>query len=91
MVSMSGVILTKDNLIKQNWHGSTTCVFCLQDETIKQLFFKYSFAHFIWLVIQVAPGFYMPTSIANIFDNWLHDIDFKYMIVLRVGVMALIW
>jgi hypothetical protein len=34
-----GVILTKDNLIKRNWHGSQTCVFCSQDEIIKYLFF----------------------------------------------------
>jgi hypothetical protein len=29
-----GVILTKDNLAKQNWHGSRKCVCCHQDETI---------------------------------------------------------
>jgi hypothetical protein len=33
-----GVILTKENLIKRNWHGSKTCVFCSHDETIKHLF-----------------------------------------------------
>ena len=26
-----GVILTKDNLVKRNWHGSTKCVFCLPE------------------------------------------------------------
>jgi hypothetical protein len=34
-----GVVLTKDNLAKQNLHGSKKCVFCHQDETIKHLFF----------------------------------------------------
>ena len=34
-----GVILIKDNLLKHNWHESTKCVFCPQDETIKHLFF----------------------------------------------------
>jgi hypothetical protein len=34
-----GVVLTKDNLAKQNWYGSKKCVFCHQDETIKHLFF----------------------------------------------------
>jgi hypothetical protein len=29
-------------------------------------------------------------SIANIFGDWLHGIDYKYMIPLRVGAMALI-
>jgi hypothetical protein len=86
-----GVILTKDNLIKRNWHGNKTCVFCSQYETIKYLFFHCNFARSIWLVIQVASGLYTPTSIANIFGNWLHDIDYKYMILLRVGAMALIW
>jgi hypothetical protein len=34
-----GVILTKYNLVKRNWHGSTQCVFCHQDEMINHLFF----------------------------------------------------
>jgi hypothetical protein len=33
-----GVILTKDNLMKRNWHGSKTCVFCSQDETLNNCF-----------------------------------------------------
>ena len=32
------VILTKDNLINKNWHGSPQCVFCHHDETIKHLY-----------------------------------------------------
>ena len=32
------VILTKDNLIKRNWNGSTRCSFCDRDEFIKHLF-----------------------------------------------------
>ena len=39
-----GVILTKDNIIKRNWHESTKCVFCAHDETIKHLFFQCKFA-----------------------------------------------
>jgi hypothetical protein len=34
-----GVILTKYNLIKWNWHGSKSCVFCSHNEIIKHLFF----------------------------------------------------
>ena len=55
-----GVILTKDNLVKRNWHGSTRCVFCHQDETIKHLFFQCQFARSIWSVIQVASTLYPP-------------------------------
>jgi hypothetical protein len=86
-----GVTLTKDNLIKRNWHGSKTCVFCSQDETIKYLFLQCIFARSIWLVIETASGLYTPTSITNIFGNWLHGINYKYMIFIRVGAMALIW
>ena len=32
-----GVIFTKDTLIKKNWHGSSQCLFCHHDETIKHL------------------------------------------------------
>ena len=53
-----GVILTKDNLIKRNWHGSTQCVFCPHDETIKHLFFQCKLARSIWSVIQIASGLY---------------------------------
>jgi hypothetical protein len=42
-----GVILTKDNLVRRNWHGSTRYVFCHQDETIKHLFFQWRFARSI--------------------------------------------
>jgi hypothetical protein len=86
-----GVILTKDNLIKRNWHESKSCVFCSHDEIIKHLFFQCNFAPFIWLVIQTAWGLYPPTSIANVFRNWLHGIDSKYIILLRVRAMTLIW
>ena len=38
------VILTKDNLVKRNWTGSTRCSFCDRDETIKHLFFECALA-----------------------------------------------
>jgi hypothetical protein len=39
-----GVIFIKDNLARQNWHGSKKCVFCHHDESIKHLFFQCQFA-----------------------------------------------
>jgi hypothetical protein len=33
------VVLTKDNLSKQNWGESKQCSFCLRGETIQHLFF----------------------------------------------------
>ncbi|WVZ77229.1 hypothetical protein U9M48_025118, partial [Paspalum notatum var. saurae] len=38
------VILTKDNLAKHRWQGSTKCCFCHADETIQHLFFDYHVA-----------------------------------------------
>jgi len=46
-----GIVLTKDNLAKQNWHGNQQCVFCRHNETIKHLFFQCSFTRSIWSVI----------------------------------------
>jgi len=46
-----GVILTKDNLAKRNWHGSKQCVFCHKDETIKHLFFECKFTSSTWSII----------------------------------------
>ena len=63
------VILTKDNIIKRNWHGSPQCVFCLHDETIKHLFFHCKLARSIWSVIQIASDLYPPCSVANVFGN----------------------
>jgi hypothetical protein len=86
-----GVILIKDNLVKQNWHGSSRCVFCHQDETIKHLFFQCRFAKSIWSIIQVASSLYPLNSVANIFGNWLHGIDFGFKTLIRVEALAVIW
>ena len=85
-----GVILTKDNLIKRNWHGSLQCIFCHHDETIKHLFFQCKLARSIWSVIQIASGLYPPCSVANVFGNWLHGIGHRFRILLRVGALAVI-
>jgi hypothetical protein len=86
-----GVILTKDNIVKRNWHGSTQCVFCHQDETINHLFLQCRFARSIWSLIQIALSLYPPTSVTNIFGNWLHGIDLRFRTLNRVGALAVIW
>jgi hypothetical protein len=85
-----GVILTKDNLAKQNWHVNKSCVFYHQ-YTIKHLFFQCRFAGSIWSIIQVASDLYPPCSVANIFGNWLHGIDNRFRTHIRVGALAIIW
>jgi hypothetical protein len=86
-----GVVLTKDNLAKQNWQGNKKCVFCHHDETIKHLFFQCRFARSIWLVIQVALTLFSPYSITNIFGNWLNLIDNRFKKHIRVEAIAFIW
>jgi hypothetical protein len=85
------VILTKDNLAKQNWHGSKSCIFCQQDETIKHLCFQCQFARSIWPIIQVASNLYPPHSVAKIFGNWLYSIDNRFRTLIKVGALAVIW
>ena len=86
-----GIVLTKDNLAKRNWQGSTKCVFCHHDENIKHLFFECQFARSIWSAIQVASNLYPPSSVANIFGNWLHGLDHTLRKDIRVGAIALLW
>lgn len=57
-----GVVLTKDNLAKRNWQGSTRCCFCHHEETIKHLFFDCRLARTVWSIIQSASGLF-PTTL----------------------------
>ena len=86
-----GVVLTKDNLLRRNWHGSSKCCFCSHDETIKHLFFECQFVRSIWSTIQIASTLYPPTSVANIFGNWLNGIDKRDRVHIRVGAISLLW
>ena len=86
-----GFILTKVNLVKRNWHGSTKCVFCPLQETIKHLFFEWNFARSIWSSIQIASNLYPSKSVANVFGNCLHGIDKKLRTVISVRAIAVIW
>jgi hypothetical protein len=42
-------------------------------------------------LIQVAYNHYLPRSVANIFENWLHGIDNRFRTLIRVGAFAVIW
>jgi exonuclease III len=85
------VILTKDNLIKRNWQGSPKCCFCDQDETIQHLFLSCPFVKLIWRILAISFNFSTPTTIANLFGNWLNGVTKKLKGLIRVGVCALVW
>jgi hypothetical protein len=85
MVNSSYVINnTKIHLLGKYSFRSSKCVFCHHDETIKHLFFQCRFARSIWSIIQVASKLYPPTSVINIFGNWLHGIDLRFRTLIRV-------
>ena len=66
-----GVTLTKDNLVRRNWTGSTSCAFCNREETIQHLFFECHYAKFLWRALQITFGIHSPTSINDMFTSWL--------------------
>ncbi|WVZ51083.1 hypothetical protein U9M48_002262 [Paspalum notatum var. saurae] len=51
------VILTKDNLAKRRWQGSTKCCFCHADETIQHLFFDCHLARGTYWIRSWSPLF----------------------------------
>jgi hypothetical protein len=66
-------ILTKDNLKKRNWKGSSECCFCGGLESIDHLFFKCSIARFVWRVVQIALNLdSIPKNIGEICDRWMN-------------------
>ena len=83
------VILTKDNLVKRNWTGSTRCSFCDREETIKHLFFDCPLARGLWRSVQIAFNITPPTSVNALFGTWLARIDSETARHIRVGVCAL--
>jgi hypothetical protein len=62
-------ILTKDNLLKRNWQGSSKCCFCDHDETVQHLFVKCPFAKIIWQLVYMAFDITPPLGISHMFGN----------------------
>ena len=83
------VILTKDNLVKRNWGGCKTCVFCDKDESIHHLFFQCPLAKIVWRIIFMTFDLSPPANVTNLFGNWLSDIPKKDLCQIRVGVCAI--
>ena len=85
------VILTKDNLLRRNWVGCKKCCFCDQDETVHHLFISCPFAKMVWRTVHISFNIQPPTSIANLFGNWLRGVSKEVKAQIRVGVCALLW
>ena len=85
------VVLTKDNLVKRNWHGSKQYCFCHKDETIKHLFFECRFARVVWSVFQAASGLSQPHSVSNMFGSWLCGLSKELKSLTLLGAAATCW
>jgi hypothetical protein len=67
-------ILTKDNLKKRNWQGSSRCCFCDHEETVQNLFIDCPFIKIIWTIVHMAFNITPPNSIDHLFGTWLNGI-----------------
>jgi hypothetical protein len=85
------ILLTKDNLAKRNWNGSKKCCFCEDEESVHHLFISCRFARFIWQIVFATFNLSPPSSITNLFGNWLIGLDRINKARIRVGVSALCW
>ncbi len=88
---LKGVALTKDNLVRRNWHGSLKCCFCMRNKTIQHLFVECHCAKFLWRALQFTTGLYTAHSIPHIFENWLMGVDKKSTKLILVGASAICW
>ena len=70
------VILTKDNLVKRRWVGSSRCCFCDHDETIRHLFLDCPLTKILRRTIHIAFNVSPPISISTLFGTW--PTEFKY-------------
>jgi hypothetical protein len=85
------VLLTKDNLAKRNWSGCLKCCFCDSNETIDHLFLNCPFAKIVWRMVYFAFNIPAPTSINNMFGNWLNGVSKCDKARIRIGIAALCW
>jgi len=86
-----GVILTKDNLARRNWHGDKTCSVCHSLETTQHLFFNCSYAKFLWRSIHILFAIPPPQNINDLFVHWSKQGRKKYNTLLLTAAAALMW
>jgi hypothetical protein len=84
-------ILTKDNLVKRNWHRNIKCCFCDSNEIIHHLFFNCALAKFIWRVMNITFGLSTPINIHHVFDGWVQGMNDKDRNILLIGVGVMLW
>jgi hypothetical protein len=90
-LSLCMLILTKDNLVKRQWTECTKCIFCGAHETIDHIFIACPFARLVSRVVHFTFNIPPPTSVNNLFGNWLNGINKQIKAWIHVGVCFLVW
>ena len=85
-----GVILTKDNLAKWNWHGNKQCCFCHENEMI-HLFLDCQFAHLVWATGYAAQGLPRPHNVSIMFGRQLGGLRKDLKLLVLMGATSLCW
>ena len=80
-----GVILTKDNLVKRQRKGNTSCSFCDTNETIQHQFFDCHMARMVWNAVSITFGFPPPTNTNSLFGSWLKNFHFRLRNQILIG------
>ena len=78
-------------MARRNWQGSQQCCFCHEDETIQYIFFDCRFTRLVWASVYAAWGLPKPSSVSNMFGNWLIGTPKDYKSLVLVGAAALCW
>jgi hypothetical protein len=84
-------MLTKDNLVKRNWHSNERCCFCNNFETVQHLFFYCALAKFTWRVIDLFFGLGAPNNIRNMFGAWVQNMNVKNKRLFYVAIGVMLW
>jgi hypothetical protein len=88
---MNNAILTKNNMIRRNWSGDTSCYFCDLEETIPHLLFQCSVVKAVWAIMAHSIGATdIPSSLDHCWDwcnKWL-PFGKKFH---AIGIAAICW
>jgi len=85
------VILTKDNLLRRRWVGSSRCYLCVHDETIQHLFIDCPLAKLLWRSVHIAFNIIPPVGIDALFGMWLNGVNPEIASSILIGICALLW
>ena len=86
-----GVILTKVNLVRRNWHGDKSCAYYHVPESIQHLFFSCAHAKFLWRAVHVVFGLSQPSSVDDLFNRWCKVGGIKHNLLLLTVASAICW